>query len=157
MDYFFPSPILPRRRQAFVEDLTPALTLRVISTGRSGNREYTATAEMEGRLVGLVSVLHPEAPASARWYRQAAMMEGLVIMPSEVEESLEVYLIRHAEAVAREWGAHCICVRVPEGNMELAASYRARGFYRDRQGDRAGRRPQEAFTKPLAPMLETIS
>ncbi len=133
------------------------MKLRVLRTGRSGHREYSAAAEADGQLVGLVSVLHPETSSASRWYRRAAMLEGLVLMPGTFPENVGSFLVRHAESIAKEWDATCLCVRVVEGDNELVALYRSQGFLRDRQGDRVnGRRLFEAFTKPLAPLLETV-
>lgn len=155
MDFCFPSPVMPRRRGFDPE--FPLIRLRVLQPGKSGNREHTAAAEMGDQLVGLVSVLHPESPSGARWYRRAAMIEGLVLLPNAMYEDLGGYLVRHAMKVAKDWGAECICVRVAEGDTELLALYRSLGFLRDRQGDRVGgRRLLEAFTKPLAPVIESI-
>ena len=91
--------------------------------------------ELEGQLIGTVSIFPPGAPGSEAWLTGAADLRHLAIAPALQGRGYSKSLLDEAERIARGWGAQAICLHVRRGNEGVARLYQARGYVRDAAGD----------------------
>jgi len=92
-------------------------------------------AELEGKVVGTVTVWRPGAPASEAWLPEACDLRHLAIDPAVQGRGLSKPLLDEAEHRARRMGAKYVCLHVRRGNRGVAQLYMARGYLRAPEGD----------------------
>jgi len=110
-------------------------------------------AELDGRVVGTVSLFKPGAEGTEAWIPGAADLRHLAVDVDLHGRGLSKPLLDRAEAVARdEWKVPAICLHVREGAAGVARLYQSRGFVREPAGDLV--KPTvtlEAYVLRLAP------
>jgi GNAT superfamily N-acetyltransferase len=93
-------------------------------------------AELDGRVVGTVSILPPGAASSEAWLPNSADLRQLAVEPKLHGKGVAKPLLDRAEAIARdEWKVDGICLHVRQGAGGVARLYESRGFRRDPAGD----------------------
>ena len=107
--------------------------LRAVARKREVARVWAA--ELDGQVVGTVSLFPPGAPGSEAWMKDAADLRHLATAPSVHGQGLAAPLLDAAEAQARAWGAKAVCLHVREGVAGVARMYMARGYVRAPEGD----------------------
>lgn len=108
--------------------------LRDVATKRS--RARVLVAELDGRVVGTVSIFPPGAVSSEAWLPNSADLRQLAVAPELHGKGVSGPLMDRAEAVARdEWKTDGICLHVRKGAAGVARFYESRGFRRDPSGD----------------------
>lgn len=107
--------------------------LRDVAGRRAVARVWVA--ELEGQVVGTVSLWPPGAPGSEAWLPGAADLRALATHVSWHGRGLAAPLLDEAERAAREWGVSAICLHVRRGAEGVARMYQRRGFMREPSGD----------------------
>lgn len=107
--------------------------LRAVAHKREVARVWVA--ELDGQVVGTVSLFPPGAPGSEAWMLDAADLRHLATAPSVHGQGLGAPLLDAAEAQARAWGVKAVCLHVREGVEGVARMYMARGYVRAPEGD----------------------
>ncbi|WNG24864.1 GNAT family N-acetyltransferase [Cystobacter fuscus] len=108
-------------------------------------------AELDGQVVGTVSLFPPGAPGSEAWMQDAADLRHLATAPSVHGQGLGAPLLDAAEEQARAWGVKAVCLHVRAGVMGVARMYMARGYVRAPEGDlRYPTVSLEAYVLPLS-------
>jgi len=92
-------------------------------------------AELEGKVVGTVTVWRPGAAASEAWLPEACDLRHLAIDPAAQGRGLSKPLLDEAERRARQMGANYVCLHVRRGNRGVAKLYMDRGYVRAAEGD----------------------
>lgn len=92
-------------------------------------------AEVDGRVVGTVSLYPPGAPRSEAWIAGAADLRLLGIEASQKGNGLSGLLMDAAEALARRWGVPAVCLHTRREATGVARLYERRGYRRDPSGD----------------------
>jgi GNAT superfamily N-acetyltransferase len=92
-------------------------------------------AEIDGRIVGTVTLYPAGASGSEAWIAGAADLRLLAIHPEFQGRDLSGKLLDAAEALARKWGASAICLHTRQGASGVARLYHSRGYVRDETGD----------------------
>ena len=92
-------------------------------------------AELDGRIVGTLTLYPGGAPNSKAWIAGAADLRLLAIDPEFQGRGLSGKLLDAAEALARKWGVPAICLHTRQGASGIARLYHARGYVRDEAGD----------------------
>ena len=92
-------------------------------------------AEIDGRIVGTVSLYPAGAPGSEAWIVGAADLRLLAIHPEFQGRGLSRRLLDAAEALARKWRVPAICLHTRQGASGVAGLYQSRGYVRDETGD----------------------
>jgi len=119
-----PEVVLTERRKAELRDVA------------SKRKEaLVLVAELDGKVVGTVTVWRPGAPASEAWLPEACDLRHLAIDPAAQGRGLSKSLLDEAERRARQMGARYICLHVRRGNRGVAKLYRDRGYVRAPEGD----------------------
>lgn len=108
--------------------------LRDVAAKRA--RGLVLVAELDGRVVGTVTVFPPGAVSSEAWLPASADLRQLAVAPELHGKGVSRPLMDRAEAVARdEWRTDGICLHVRQGAAGVARFYESRGFRRDPSGD----------------------
>ena len=92
-------------------------------------------AEIDGRIVGTVTLYPVGASRSEAWIAGATDLRLLAIHPEFQGRSPSGKLLDAAEALARKWGASAICLHTRQGASGVARLYHSRGYVRDETGD----------------------
>lgn len=92
-------------------------------------------AELDGRVMGTVSVFPPGAPGSQAWRSDAADLRHLATSPAVHGRGYSRPLLEAAEKVAQEMGAKAICLHVRRGAHGVIRMYQGRGYVREPSGD----------------------
>ena len=92
-------------------------------------------AEIDGRIVGTVSLYPAGASGSKAWIAGAADLRLLAIHPEFQGRGLSGKLLDAAEELARRWGVPAICLHTRQGASGVAELYESRGYVRDETGD----------------------
>ncbi|MCI0569466.1 MAG: GNAT family N-acetyltransferase [Myxococcaceae bacterium] len=92
-------------------------------------------AELEGQVVGTVSLFPPGASGSEAWVPGAADLRHLATAPSVHGRGLSGPLMDAAEELARRWGVTAVCLHVRKGVEGVARLYQRRGYVRAPEGD----------------------
>lgn len=108
-------------------------SLRAVAHKRSVARVWVA--ELEGRIVGTVSVWPVGAPGSEAWLPNAADLRHLAVAPGFHGRGISRMLMETAERFAFDSGAKAICLHVRRGAEGVARLYRDRGYVRRPDGD----------------------
>ena len=119
-----PEVVLSDRRKAELRD--------VASKRRQA---LVLVAELDGKVVGTVTVWRPGAPASEAWLPEACDLRHLAIDPAVQGRGLAKPLLDQAERRARGMGAQYVCLHVRRGNKGVARLYMDRGYVRAPEGD----------------------
>jgi predicted N-acetyltransferase YhbS len=119
-----PEVVLSDRRKA---------ELRDVASKRK--QALVLVAELDGRVVGTVTVWRPGAPASEAWLPEACDLRHLAIDPAAQGRGLSKPLLDEAERRARGMGAKSVCLHVRRGNTGVARLYMDRGYVRAPEGD----------------------
>lgn len=99
-------------------------------------RALVLVAELEGRVVGTVSLFKPGAEGSEAWLPDAADLRHLAVDPALHGRGVSQPLLDRAEAIARdEWKAAAVCLHVRQGAHGVARLYQSRGYVREPSGD----------------------
>jgi GNAT superfamily N-acetyltransferase len=108
--------------------------LRDVAAKRA--RAVVLAAELDGRVVGTVSIFKPGAATSEAWLPNAADLRHLAVDPALHGKGVARPLLDRAEAIARdEWKVDAICLHVRRGAEGVARLYMSRGYRRDPSGD----------------------
>ena len=107
--------------------------LRSVAEKRRHARVWVG--ELEGRVVGTVSLFPPGAPGSEAWLPNAADLRHLATDPNVHGRGLSRPLLDVAENAARELGASAICLHVRRGAVGVGRIYESRGYRRTPDGD----------------------
>jgi ribosomal protein S18 acetylase RimI-like enzyme len=119
-----PEVVLTDRRKAELRDVA------------SKRREaLVLVAELDGKVVGTVTVWQPGAKASEAWLTEACDLRHLAIDPAMQGRGLSKPLLDEAERRARQMGAKFVCLHVRRGNRGVANLYMGRGYVRAPEGD----------------------
>jgi GNAT superfamily N-acetyltransferase len=92
-------------------------------------------AELEGQVVGSVTLYPPGAPGSEAWLPQGANLRQLATTTKLHGKGLSAPLMDAAEALARSWRVSAICLHVRRGAHGVMRMYQRRGYVRDPAGD----------------------
>jgi predicted N-acetyltransferase YhbS len=92
-------------------------------------------AEVEGQVVGTISIYPPGSHRSEAWKPGSADLRHLAVDPRFHGRGVSTPLIQAAEAKAREWDARGICLHVRRGAGGIARLYQSKGYLRDPSGD----------------------
>jgi predicted N-acetyltransferase YhbS len=119
-----PEVVLTDRRKAELRD--------VVSKRKEA---LVLVAELDGKVVGTVSVWAPGAPESEAWLEAACDLRHLAFDPSVQGLGLSQPLLDEAEKRAARMGARHVCLHVRRGNKGVANLYMRRGYVRAPEGD----------------------
>ncbi|TMA27903.1 MAG: GNAT family N-acetyltransferase [Deltaproteobacteria bacterium] len=120
-----PQVVLSDRRKAELREV-----------GKKREQATVLVAELEGRVVGTVTLWKKGAPQSEAWLPDAADLRHLAIDPALQGKGLSRALLDEAERIAREeWRLSAVCLHVRRGNIGVAKLYRSRGYVREPEGD----------------------
>lgn len=92
-------------------------------------------AELQGEVVGTVSIFPPGVSESEAWVAGAADLRHLAVAPGFHGRGYSEELLNAAEQAAWQLGVPAICLHVRRGNEGVAALYRRRGYVRASEGD----------------------
>ena len=93
-------------------------------------------AELDGKIVGTVSIFKPGAPGSESWLADGADLRHLATDVSLHGKGLAAALLLRTEEIVRdEWKLKHICLHVRRGAVGVARMYVSRGYVRDPAGD----------------------
>ena len=92
-------------------------------------------AELDGKVVGTVTLWAPGSPASEAWLPNACDLRHLAFDPAVHGRGLSRPLLDEAERRARQMGARYVCLHVRRGNKGVANLYMSRGYVRAPDGD----------------------
>jgi predicted N-acetyltransferase YhbS len=92
-------------------------------------------AELDGRVIGTVTIFPPGASGSEAWRPDAADLRHLATLPELHGRGYSRPLLDEAERVAQALGAKGICLHVRRGVIGVARLYQHRGFVRAPEGD----------------------
>jgi ribosomal protein S18 acetylase RimI-like enzyme len=93
-------------------------------------------AELNGRIVGALTLLPPGSPLSEAWLPGAANIRFLGIDPSVRGSGIADKLMDEAERRALvELGCNAVCLHVRRGAHGVARFYEKRGYRRAPEGD----------------------
>lgn len=109
--------------------------LRAVAKKRAVAQVWVA--ELEGEIVGTVSVWPPGAEGSEAWLPNAADLRHLAVSPRLHGQGLSAALMDVAERWAWSNGMDAVCLHVRRGVHGVARVYQRRGYARDEQGDLA--------------------
>jgi len=98
-------------------DQDDATTLQRLSSGRS------MVAEMNGRIVGTITLHGPQAADMCLWYREHYSFEQFGVHPSHQKLGIGRELLRRTEERAREAGARELAFDTSEGATDLCRWY----------------------------------
>ena len=130
--------------EAFVETYARKLPEVVVTERRKAELRAVAdkravahvwVAELDGQLVGTVSLWPPNAPGSEAFIPDAADIRHMAVSPRHRGLGISRALLDAAEARAWELGARAICLHVRREATGVAGVYRARGYQRRPEGD----------------------
>jgi GNAT superfamily N-acetyltransferase len=107
--------------------------LRAVAEKRAVARVWAA--ELDGEVVGTVSLFPPGSPGSEAWLPDAADLRHLATAPKVHGQGLSGPLLDAAEAQARAWGVKRVCLHVRKGVAGVARMYMGRGYVRAPEGD----------------------
>jgi predicted N-acetyltransferase YhbS len=102
------------------------------------SRRATGTvlvAELDGRVVGTVTLVAPGAAHSRAWVPGAVEIRALATAVDLHGVGLAGPLMAEAERLARQWGAPALCLHVRKGVAGVGRLYERRGFLREPAGD----------------------
>jgi len=119
-----PEVVLTERRKAELRDV-----------GSKRKEALVLVAELDGRVVGTVTIWRPGAPASEAWLPEACDLRHLAIDPAAQGRGFSKPLLDEAERRARGMGAKYVCLHVRRGNKGVARLYMDRGYVRAPEGD----------------------
>ncbi len=108
--------------------------LRAVAAKRQAGR--VLVAELEGRVVGTVTLYPPGSAAAQTWLPGAVDLRYLATASALHGRGLSRALMDAGEAWARETGAQFVSLNVRAGVEGVARLYLARGYSRDPRGDR---------------------
>ncbi len=97
---------------------------------------HVLVAELEGRLVGTVSLFPPGSALAHTWLPDAVDLRLLATASALHGKGLSRELLDAAEAWCREIGARHVTLNVRAGVDGVARLYMSRGYVRDPRGDR---------------------
>lgn len=123
--------------------------LRDVAAKRRNAKVWVA--ELDGKVVGTVSLFPPGAEGSEAWLAGAADLRHLATDPSVHGRGLSKPLLDVVEAAAREMKVSAICLHVRRGATGVSRLYESRGWVRAPEGD-LDKLPQvflEGFVKKL--------
>ena len=104
--------------------------------GKKREQATVLVAELEGRVVGTVTLWKQGAPQSEAWLPDAADLRHLAVDPAWQGKGLSKALLDEAERIVREqWRLSAVCLHVRRGNVGVARLYLSRGYVREPQGD----------------------
>lgn len=92
-------------------------------------------AELEGQIVGTVTLYPPGAAKSEAWLPNAADLRQLAVSPAHFGKGHSAALMDEAERLAWSWGVDAVCLHVRRGVEGVARLYRRRGYLREPGGD----------------------
>ena len=92
-------------------------------------------AEMDGEILGCVTLYRWGAPRCEAWIAGAANLRYLAVDAVRHGRGLSRTLLDTAERLAGSWGASHVCLHIRRGCLGLARLYEARGYCRDASGD----------------------
>lgn len=99
-------------------------------------RALVLVAELDGRVVGTVSLFKPGAEDSEAWLPGAADLRHLAVDVALHGRGVSKPLLDRAEAIARDdWKVSAICLHVRRGAEGVARLYMSRGYVREPAGD----------------------
>lgn len=108
--------------------------LRAVAEKRAS--AFVWVAELEGRVVGTVTLFPPGAAGSQAWLPDTADLRHLATRPDLHGKGLSGPLLDAAERLARERGYKRIGIHVRRQAEGVARLYQQRGYTRDPAGDR---------------------
>ena len=91
--------------------------------------------ELDGEVVGTVSIFPPGAPGSEAWIEGAADLRHLATHPKVHGRGYSKPLLDVAENAARKLGARAVCLHVRRGAVGVGRLYQSRGYQRAPEGD----------------------
>ena len=123
--------------------VTDARKAELRATAQKRLEAHVLVAELEGRVVGTLTLFRPGSPGSEAWLPGAADLRHLATLPEFHGRGLSHALMDEAERTARAWGVPAICLHVRRGAQGVARLYARRGYLRDPAGDflKAGTQP----------------
>lgn len=92
-------------------------------------------AEIDGRLVGTVTLWPPGAPGSEAWLPDSADLRHLAVELGFEGRGISAALLDETERLARTWKCRHICLHVRRGATGVARTYTTRGYLREPAGD----------------------
>ncbi|MBI3558202.1 MAG: GNAT family N-acetyltransferase [Deltaproteobacteria bacterium] len=93
-------------------------------------------AELDGKIVGTVSIFKPGALGTEAWLADGADLRHLATDVSLHGKGLAGALLSKAEEIVRDvWKAKHVCLHVRRGATGVARMYVSRGYVRDPSGD----------------------
>lgn len=107
--------------------------LRAVARRRAEGLVFVA--ELDGRVVGTVSVYPPGAPHSEAWTPNTADLRQLAVVPDLHARGLSAGLLDEAERAAWTWRVDAIALHVRRGAEGVARLYARRGYLRSPDGD----------------------
>ncbi len=123
-----------RKMPTVIYDEARKAELRDVAVKRS--RATVLVTEIDGEVIGTVSIFKPQAPTSEAWLPNFADLRHLAVDPRFHGKNISGPLLDRAEAIARdEWKTDGICLHVRQGADGVARLYQRRGFTRDQSGD----------------------
>jgi ribosomal protein S18 acetylase RimI-like enzyme len=108
-------------------------TLRDVASKRAG--AWVLVAEVDGEVVGTVTLFPPGAPDSEAWTPNTADLRHLATAVRYHGKGLSVPLMDAAERLARQRGLDAVALHVRKGNTGVARMYQRRGYARTPEGD----------------------
>lgn len=129
---------------AFVETYAQKMPHVTVTEGRKQSLMAVAqkravarvwVAELEGRVVGTVSLWPVGAEGSEAWIAGAADLRHLAVAPGFHGRGISAALMDTAERFAFASGAEAICLHVRRGAEGVARLYQGRGYVRRPEGD----------------------
>lgn len=92
-------------------------------------------AELDGKIVGSVTVAPWGAPSNDAWIPGAPDIRYLAVDPDYHGHGFSKTLLDEAERIAWSWEVPAICLHVRRGVEGVARLYRSRGYVREEIGD----------------------